>query len=439
MTQAYANGRPPRMSGSPGLRSTTPVLHPHAQIGLRALLLVYALGLLSIHLSAPWRLVHEDNGAMQTTLALSHLRYGLAATHAHNVFIDRHTGAAQPYMHHPPAVPLVLAATFALTGDQWPDAARAVMIAFSLGTLAVMLWTLRFLFEDERIVLISGFIMATLPMQAFFGRMVNYESPTLFFCSLQMAAFMKYVASRRRGALYLLAGSIIAGGLFDWASFFFSGAIVIAALIDLRTRGDGAPLLTAALATAAGAFFDLGHIAVASGSLGQFVTVLMKNTGEGHPPLTLSGFVLRQLENFRGYFTNSGLIVAAVTGTARVLRRSRLSDSLFRDADVAVRRFLAIAGGAASVYLVASPIRAQIHHYWQFYFIPFAVISFAVVIRRLLEMRAACRRGAAIALQLMLLEIVLSSSYKLYRRHTRPDDWAIRATRQVEEHDLQPR
>ena len=46
-------------------------------LGLAALLL-YAFLLLSIGLTADWRLRHEDNGAMFTTLALSHVRLGLA-------------------------------------------------------------------------------------------------------------------------------------------------------------------------------------------------------------------------------------------------------------------------------------------------------------------------------------------------------------------------
>ena len=46
---------------------------------------LYAFGILAIGLRADWRLRHEDNGAMHTTLALSHLRLGLERTRAHDV------------------------------------------------------------------------------------------------------------------------------------------------------------------------------------------------------------------------------------------------------------------------------------------------------------------------------------------------------------------
>jgi len=414
-----------------------PVRSPRA--ALRALVFFYGLALLSIDISAPWRLVHEDNGAMQSTLALSHLRYGVGQTRAHNVFIDRRTGARQSYTHHPPGVPLVLAAAFGLTGDESPATARGVMIAFSLGTLVLMFWILFFLFDDENLALTGCFIMATLPMHSFFGRMVNYEAPTLFFACLQLAAYLQYGRTPRRSALMLLAGSIVAGGLFDWPSFFFSSAIMVSALISWRRGGSADAFLTTALATSFGVLFDLAHIVFASGSVDQFLTVLKADTGEGHPALTVASVLLRQTENFRNYFTHSGLIAAVVAAAALMLWRSRLAAALFRPADDALARFLAITGGAATAYLASSPVRAQIHHYWQFYFLPFTVVSFVVVIRWMRDARARGHRGAAIALQLMVLEIILSSGYKLYRRHTRPDAWAVAATRHVEENYLVPR
>ena len=84
--------------------------HGHPPLPAVAALLVYACLLLSIGLTADWRLRHEDNGAMHTTLALSHQRLGLRETRAHDVFVDRFTGDRIVYGHHPPGPPLALAA-----------------------------------------------------------------------------------------------------------------------------------------------------------------------------------------------------------------------------------------------------------------------------------------------------------------------------------------
>jgi len=70
-------------------------------VGLAALGL-YAFGTLSIGLTRDWRLIHEDNGAIHTTLALSHVRLGLRRTRAHDLFFDPRTGQGSVYGHHPP-------------------------------------------------------------------------------------------------------------------------------------------------------------------------------------------------------------------------------------------------------------------------------------------------------------------------------------------------
>ena len=64
---------------------------------LLGLLLLYAVAILSINVTSDWHLIHEDNGAMHTTLALSHLRLGLAQTRAHEVGCRRKTVTRQGF------------------------------------------------------------------------------------------------------------------------------------------------------------------------------------------------------------------------------------------------------------------------------------------------------------------------------------------------------
>lgn len=101
----------------------------------RLVLIAYAFAILSIGLTADWRLRHEDNGAMHTTLALSHLQLGLAESRAHDLFVNAHTGERTPYGHHPPATALTLAAAFALTGTDTPAVTRLTVIAFHIGSV----------------------------------------------------------------------------------------------------------------------------------------------------------------------------------------------------------------------------------------------------------------------------------------------------------------
>ena len=160
----------------------------------RLVLAHYAFGILSIGLTADWRLRHEDNGAMHTTLALSHLRLGLAQTRAHDVFFDPHAGRVSPYGHHPPATALLLAGAFALTGSDTPAVARLTVIAFHLGSVLLVATVLAGFFNARR-ALSGGFVMATLPMSGYFGRMVNYEPLCLFAVLVQ---FYAYVRSKQK-------------------------------------------------------------------------------------------------------------------------------------------------------------------------------------------------------------------------------------------------
>ena len=135
---------------------------------------------------AGWELLHEDNGALHTTFALSHVRLGLGA-HAGARLLLRAAARVSRGDTAPirPGPGLILAAVFAATGSDTPAVARLAVIAFQLGSIACMVMLLRRLFGVGA-ALLGGAVMATLPMGAFFGRMVNYEPLCLFAVMLQL-------------------------------------------------------------------------------------------------------------------------------------------------------------------------------------------------------------------------------------------------------------
>jgi len=402
-------------------------------ITLRALIVVYALALLSVHIGDHWHLVHEDNGAMQTSLALSHVRYGLGVTRGLNVFIDPRSGARDFYLHHPPAVPLLLAGAFIATGHDSPAVARGVMVALSIATLLLLMSVLSELFADERAVLAGALAMATFPMESFFGRMVNYEVPALLLGLVQIDAYLRHRKTGSGASLVELAVAIVAGGLVEWASLLFSAAVAIAAFLDhFIEKRDLRALFTTIVAGAAVTAFNVAHIVVVRGSLRGLTEVVTRDFGVGHDPLTCFGFVGSQLENFRGYFTMSGLIATIVVVIALLWPRSRVAAALLTDGAGELRRFLLISLGAATAWVACSPNRARFHHYWQFYFLPFVVVAVALLIRWMLL------RRHTFVIALIVLEVIASSSYKLYRRHSRSDEWAIANTRTIEEKFLSP-
>jgi 4-amino-4-deoxy-L-arabinose transferase-like glycosyltransferase len=187
---------------------------------------------------------------MHTTLALSHLALGLATTRAHDVFYDPEPGVAAPYGHHPPALALLVAAFFALTGSATPAVARLVVIACHLGSLILLMGILEHLVSRGAAGL-GGLAFATLPMSAYFGRMVNYEPVCLFGVMLALGGWL---ALRRDGppnGRARLIGGFAFGGLVDWAAFFFAGALVLAEVPDAWRGRRGSRLVVISVSATA--------------------------------------------------------------------------------------------------------------------------------------------------------------------------------------------
>ena len=405
--------------------------------------MAYAFAILSIGLTADWRLRHEDNGAMHTTLALSHLHRGLAETRAHDLFVNKHTGERTPYGHHPPATALTLAAAFALTGTDTPAVARLTVIAFHIGSVLLLTAILALLLDDRR-GLIGGFVMATLPMSGYFGRMVNYEPLCLFGIMLQLFGFVRFKRSGRPWELAWVVLGILWGGLVDWPSFFFAGALGFVEAVDLvRRRSTRVTLLLVLVSSSTAVFtFDLWHLWYAGGGAMQALGgVIASNQPLWQADLTFGRFIAGQTDTFRRYFTEVGLIsiLLVVFGLARP--GTSLSRRLFDEPSAPVlRRVLVAGGGAALAYILAAPTWAMMHQYWQFYFLPSVVISIVLVWGALEH--AVHERPTRLLRTLqavVVLDVLIASGYWLEFRHTRPEAYAIEATAKFRSTYLAPR
>ena len=391
----------------------------------------WAVGLLSIELTSDWHRLHEDNGAMHTTFALSHLELGLATTRAHDVFFNPADGHVFVYGHHPAATGLVLAAAFGIAGSSAPWVARSVAIAFHLGTLLLLVWLFARFFRRSS-VLFGGFVLATLPMSAYFGRMVNYEPLCLFGVMVLLAGYAAYKLYGSRGGLGLLGLGVVLGGLVDWTAFFFAAAIALVEAWDLWqvSRASARALAVVIGAAVATFLFDLGHLwYVGSGSLASLRDVLARDAAGVEGP-SVVGFVLGQIEAWRLYYTHVGLGCAGVVAFAVVRPASRLARKLFEIPHPEVaRRILFIAAGAQLAYLLAAPSWAADHAYWQFYGLPYVGFSIVLVwawaLRRVAERPSWTRR---LVPAVIVLEILATTTYTLNLRYTTPGEYAIRQT-----------
>ncbi len=398
-----------------------------------AFVLLYAFAILSIGLTREWELLHEDNGALHTTLALSHVRLGLGRTRAHDYFFEPKSGLEGRYGAHPPGTALALAGAFWLTGSDTPAVARLVAIAFHLGSIALMIVLLCHVL-DPLTALIGGALMATLPMGAFFGRMVNYEALCLFAILMQLLGYVLWSRTGSRRGLALIAAGIVVGGLVDWPAFFFAGAMTIAAAVTCARRRpvEIGPVALLAAATGGMAVLDVAHLwSVAPAGARSLRLVEKLSSGPtlgGSGALDPLGFLVGQLEIARRYYTDAGLISAVVVAAALLVRRRPIAARLFIASDPALlQRLLLITGGAAVAYVLVAPGWARIHAYWQFYALPYVVLAMLLVGHGLF--RLGRERGEIwprALLAALVVDAAVGSATTLHYRHTTPSAHTVR-------------
>jgi 4-amino-4-deoxy-L-arabinose transferase-like glycosyltransferase len=156
------------------------------------------------------------NSGFYSNIARNYLRYGLAKTAFGQVIT---AGVVDPanfvyYTHHPPLLPLYVAASFLLFGvGEWQ--ALIVPIAFSLGSVTLFHMLVKKYWGRE-IAAISTFVFILTPVFAFYGRQICYESPTLFFGLFILYHYLDWLESKKRSSYILVSTGFFMGVLTDW-------------------------------------------------------------------------------------------------------------------------------------------------------------------------------------------------------------------------------
>ncbi len=119
------------------------------------------------------------------------------------------------YTNHPPLLVLALAASFEIFGVvEW--AARLVAVLASLGALLGTVFLARRLFGDP-VALVTAALMATLPVTAFYGTLVDGLGPLLIaLIVLGCCCWWRALEAPTRGRLAQLAGALFLAGLANW-------------------------------------------------------------------------------------------------------------------------------------------------------------------------------------------------------------------------------
>jgi len=339
--------------------------------------LFIALGVLSWALfrnfTGPWIDRIDFNGACWSQSAHNTLRAGLLATAgvpSAFYFGPLPIPPSGYYAHHPPLLSLMLAGLFTVLGErEW--VARLLPIAFSVAGV-VLLWTLIKDCAGRRTATFGTMLFAAMPMELFYGRMVNFEPINLVWMLGALLCLRRWEQTGGRG---WRNGVLIAMVLSLWTAWLGYVFVLILCVHFFTTRGKRNPrlaLLLLTLCIASIVLFLLQIYSVQPTAWRDLIEALNRRMGSqsvaSRPNFTWKDW---------GRTVGAGLLThihavawaLAAIGTVWLLRRAKTDERLRWLGWVALCFFM-----LSLSYIVAFRNASYIHPYASFYFmVPVAI------------------------------------------------------------------
>lgn len=418
-----------------------------------ARLAVIALGVLLLcrGLTTPFNAWHESNSANYSQFARNHIQYGLGYT---KLYCTRGVSLEPPadperYLNHPPLLALLVAAPLLVFGDhEWT--ARLVPIAATVGSAALWMAILARL-GGPLLGTLAGLFFVTLPLTAYFGRMIDHVAPVQFFSLLMIHGYLQWTggygeaATRRTGAAWYAVGAVLGVGT-GWAAVLAAGLICVWQALRVARRSGEARLLVWLVALPAVALGAVVlHIAAGAGGNVLMLRDLMARRSLGGEGGEQSWPVWLALQGtyFVRNFTLPGAVAAILWGPvlAVLFGRERRGTGLpgLRHPGL-LASVLAVSGLQGLLYVAMFKNSAWFHDYWQFFLGPFVAASLAglaVTARAALEPVAPRLSWLAVALLVAAPVPWLASSLAFYAHHELVDPRYLEALGRLR--DLVPR
>ena len=192
--------------------------------------LAFGLTLLSRNIHTWFVGRREDNNALYSVFARNHIYYGLGHTKLFHTYGTTKEMPAKPerYLNNPPLLGLWVGGAMYVFGDhEWVG--RMVPIATTLGGAWILMIMISRL-QSPMVGLLTGLFYLTLPMTAYFGRIVEYTSPTQFFSLLMLHGYLQWTGvygngyGREAGAVWYVLGTVLGIGT-GWAAAIMAGLI----------------------------------------------------------------------------------------------------------------------------------------------------------------------------------------------------------------------
>ena len=354
---------------------------------IRMFVLAVGLFLLSRNLDSQFVGWREDNNALYSFFARNHIYYGLGYTKLFQTYGVTQAPPAKPqrYLHHPPLLPLWAAIPMLVFGDhEW--VVRSVPIAATLGS-AWLLMVIIGRLQSQALGVLAGLFYVMLPITAYFGRVLNHDSPVQFFSLLTLHGYLQWTGlygngySRKTGAVYYVLAVALGTGT-GWGATIMAGLIWIWHLCRIfrdRSLVRFLPILTVIPAVSLAAVII--HILWgAQWDIGWLGTLFLSRTA-GPAETTSWAEWLRLNRVYLAFNVSLFGIGAAIFYLAIIpaILRYTASDSPFRqivrDGTSVVPVLLT--GLQGLIWVVVFRHQSGMHAYWQYLISPFVAAGMA--------------------------------------------------------------
>lgn len=381
---------------------------------LQIFVLAIGLMLLSRNITTQFTGWREDNSAMFSIFARNHLYYGLGQTKLFNIWDNSLTLPDNPrrYLNRPSLLSLWTAIPMAVFGDhEW--VARSVPIATTLGS-ALLLMAIISRLHSPLLGLLTGLFYVMLPVTAYFGRIVNYDSPVQFFSLLVLHGYLQWTGlygngySRKTGAVYYIVAVVLGTGT-GWTVAIMAGLIWvwhICRVFRERSLVRFLPALT--IIPAVSLMMVIIHISWAYGRRIEWMGPLFLSRAVGtEDPISWAEWARL---NWAYLISNVSLfgIGAAVIylGIIPAILRYTGPDSplrqVVRNTTSVIPVFLL--GLLGLIWVVVFRHQSAMHAFWQYVISPFVAVAMAGVALAAFELLSEyIPRGARLLIVLLIL------------------------------------
>ncbi len=362
--------------------------------------------ILCTNFDRPWTGHHDFNGAVWSQSAHNALRAGLWVTRGASTGFYFGPLPIPPngyYMHHPPALPLTVTGAFLLFGEhEW--VARAVPIVSSVAS-AVFLWLLLRSCVGIRAATLGVAVFALLPMELYFGRMVNHEACALLWMLAAFWALRRWQETGRMSWKLTALAFFLLG--METALPVYLLVMVAAALLWMSGDRSECQLawLLVALAVLAGLLF-LAHARLvrADAWADGWVAITRRRSMTGRLQFTWQQWFQSERNILAEYFSLPAWMLA--TGGAVVMTRNRVRKEQWRWLVVAAASIFFM----DTLYVVAFPNASIVHDYAAFYFVAPLAMMGGVALDALLGSNLVrtnrCARAAATGFAILVLVLM---------------------------------